>query len=86
MILAKLVAVSLSDGAVFPHPFIPHMAVPLLEKTHIIGLFLPYPKDFFHRCLECHKLGGQDRKLLFQIKLHDLVRQFIRRHSRAVIA
>ena len=62
------------------------MAVPLLQLTHIIRLLLPDPEDLFHGCLEGDEFRGEDRKFLFQIKLHDLMRQFVGRHTRAVLA
>ena len=68
MVLAELIAVGFPDGAVLAHPLIPHMAVPLLQLTHIIRLLLPDPEDLFHGCLEgernflrlsspCHERG-----------------------------
>lgn len=86
MVLAQLVAVCLSDRAVFSHPFIPYVAVPVLKDTDVVRLFLPDPEDFLHGCLECDELGRQDREFLFKVKLHDLVGQLVGRHAGAVVS
>ena len=42
---AQLVAVSLADGAVLPHPFVPDVAAQICDT---VGLFLPYPEKLVH--------------------------------------
>ena len=84
-ILADLIAIGLANGAVGPHPFVPDVAVHLLQFPHVVALELPDPEDFLDGRLEGDELRRQDGKFLFQIELHDLVGQFIRPHARAVV-
>ena len=84
-VLANLIAIGLANGAVGPHPFVPDVAVHLLQFPHVVALELPDPEDFFNGRLEGDELRRQDGEFFFQIELHDLVGQFIRPHARAVV-
>ena len=85
LVLPDLIAVSLADGPVRTHPFVPNVAVHLLQLPHIVALELPNPKDFFDGCLKGHELRRQDGKFMFQIELHHLMGQLVRPHPRAVV-
>ena len=58
---SELIAVCLADGAVLIRPFIPDVAV---QVMNVVGLLLPYPEDFIRGTLECRPAQGQNGKLL----------------------
>ena len=59
-ILPYLIAIGFANGAVWPHPFVPDVAIHLLQFPHVITLELPNPEDFLDGRLEGDELCRQN--------------------------